>query len=291
MDEGATMKDIAAEEFPAFVKFFRGFQKYQAIITPERDFKTRVIVITGDAGTFKSFGLSRMRSRYHVVKPTSSKAGCWYDGYDPVAHACVIFDDFSGNWMPYSNLLEIGDRYACQVQTKGGTVQFTARALGISSNYPCESWYPGMDYSALERRIELHFTHHRCDAPNDAKGLAVNDIVVTVIKGEIECHPLYSILQHIAGKEYKLDTAFQDEIGDMDTVQARRDAWDVLYEAIDYPEPEEEPELSEDVDVYDEVPKPKLPLARKLFADDVMSVSSDDEAYGDSDDEMSGEIE
>ncbi len=247
IDDGATIKDIATTEFPAFVKFFRGIQKYQALTTAEREHKTRLIIITGTPGTFKSFGLSRMRRRYHVVKPTGN-GGCWYDGYDPVGHDCVILDDFNGSWMPYTNLLEITDRYACQVQTKGGTVQFTARAIGITSNTPADAWYANMDYAALERRTELHYTHVRCDAPSDAKGLAVNDILVTCIKGPIECHPLFDLLQKVSATEYKLDTDFQAEIAEMQgSPEDVQDAWNTIYEEYDVPNEVDEPELSDDM--------------------------------------------
>lgn len=250
MDEGASMEHVAREEFSSFVKFYRGFQKYQTLTTSERDFKTQVVAITGDPGTFKSYSLSKLRGRYHVVRPTAKGNGCWYDGYEPNKHATVIYDDFTGGWMPYNNILEICDRYACQVQSKGGTLQFRPLVVGITSNYPADVWYPGMDFSALERRIDLHFTHHRCDAPDDARGLVAGDIVVTRVKGHIGFHPLHDYLEKCPNSEndYKFTEEFQHSI--MDTqpdIDTSGDFWKTMFQEMELPDPESEPELSDDL--------------------------------------------
>ena len=118
------MKHVAKESFRTYVKFFRGLEKYRTLTTSKRHWKTKVMVITGDPGTFKSYSIGKLRGRYHVVRPNNKSAGCWFDGYEPDHHPTVVFDDFTGQWMPYHNLLELTDRYACQVPTKGGTSQF-----------------------------------------------------------------------------------------------------------------------------------------------------------------------
>lgn len=290
MDAGASMKHVAMQEFPAFVKYFRGFQKYQTLTTSKRTFKSQVMVITGDPGTFKSYSLSRLRGRYHVVRPTAKGAGCWYDGYEPGQHVTVVYDDFTGGWMPYHNLLEITDRYACQVQSKGGTLQFRPLVIGFTSNYGSDQWYPGMDYAALERRIDQHFTHTRCDANNDAKGIRADDIVVTVLKGSVRHHPLFDCLRRVtplpgglgpegerAKEEYILDTQFQDELADTQYAdETLDDFWQTMYRRMDTPDEEIEPELSED-------------MAINLISSDEDEVDEDDELDGDSMDESDEE--
>jgi len=236
LDGGATLTDIARENFVPFVKFYRGFQKYQAITVGQRNHKTQVMVITGTPRTFKSYSLARVQRGYHVVRPTASGGGCWYDGYDSNAHDAVILDDFNGGWMPYHNLLELTDRYACQVQTKGGTVQFRPIVLGLSSNTPADTWYPSMDFSALDGRIELHFTHLRCDAPDDAKGLVAGDIVVTCLKGNIRHHPLFEWMTPCgedmdANPEYKLGLDFQLDMAEKDMPEDVKDQfWELVYQ-------------------------------------------------------------
>lgn len=278
MDDGASMQQVATTEFSAFVKFYRGFQKYQTLTTSERDFKTQVIVITGDPGTFKSYALSRLRGRYHVVRPTAKGSGCWYDGYEPHQHATIIYDDFTGGWMPYNNLLEICDRYGAQVQSKGGTLQFRPLVVGLTSNYPADTWYSGMDYAALERRIDLHFTHKRCDAPNDDLGLATGDIVVERLKGHIGFHPLHAYLEQCDGNLYKFKEEFQLEL--METqpdIDTTGDFWATMLQEMEIPNPVDDPELSDDV------PRPKLPPG----LDEVQEISSDSEIDGESIDDSS----
>lgn len=247
LDEGAGLKDIAKDEFSAFVKYFRGFQRYQALTTDERDYKSKVLVITGDPGTFKSAAVSRLRNGYHVVRPTSKGQGCWYDGYEPGHHSTVIFDDFTGGWMPYHNVLELCDRYACQVQTKGGTAQFKPVAMGFTSNYPADQWYPGMDFAALERRIDLWFEHLRTDANDDARGLVPGDIVVRVKKGAAENHPMFEVLEQIGDKEWKLAKEIQDEIADTQLdPQVEADQWRILYGETAEPDGIDEVEMIDD---------------------------------------------
>lgn len=285
MDSGAAMKDVAMAEFSAFVKYFRGFQKYQTLTTSKRSFKSQVIVITGDPGTFKSYSLSRLRGRYHVVRPTAKGQGCWYDGYEPGKDTTVVYDDFTGGWMPYHNLLELTDRYACLVQSKGGTIQFRPLVIGFTSNYGADQWYPGMDYAALERRIDQHYTHVRADADNDAKGIRKDDIIVTKLKGQIQNHPLYDCLKRIppppAGlgpdqereyEEYKLTKEFQDELADTQYSDETVDEfWKTMYRREDEPDEAMEPELSEDVQSFEYNP-------------DVVSLSSDDDYEEDEED-------
>ncbi len=249
MDEGASMKHVATEEFSAFVKFFRGFQRYQTLTTSKRNFKSQVMVITGDPGTFKSYSLSKLRARYHVVRPTAKGAGCWYDGYEPGTHCTVIYDDFTGGWMPFNNLLELTDRYACQVQSKGGTLQFRPIVIGFTSNYIASQWYPAMEYSALERRIDEHYTHHRVEAGDDNLGLVVGDVGVRCLKGDITHHPLYDYMYTCGdGETWRIDDETQKSLVGADMNSETGDEfWKVMYKVQDLPDEEYEPELSDDM--------------------------------------------
>ena len=51
-------------------------------------------------------------------KPPNSK---WWDNY---AQEDVVIIDESYGWLPYCEMLRLLDRYPCQVETKGGSVNF-----------------------------------------------------------------------------------------------------------------------------------------------------------------------
>ncbi len=271
LDDGATLADVAREHFTPFVKFHRGFTKYQSLTTERRNHKTQVMVITGTPRTFKSYALNRIQHGYHVVRPTTSNAGCWYDGYDSNEHNAVIFDDFGGSWMPYHNLLELTDRYACLVQTKGGTVQYRPYVMGFSSNYPADAWYPSMEFPALDGRIDLHFTHVRCEAPDNAKGLVNGDIVITCLKGSPRHHPLFEWLtacgcDELSHPQYKLGLDFQRDMAEAQmSEEVKDDFWAAVYK-----------ESSDDVELSDE-PEMKYEI---ISSDEEMPGSSDiDDSY------------
>lgn len=285
IDAGGNLSDVADQETEAFVKYFRGLQKLVNYRTSERDFKSNVIVITGDPGTFKSGAISRLKEKYYVVRPTHGNSGCWYDGYEPGRHLSVVFDDFNGGWMPYHNVLELTDRYGCQVQSKGGTVQFKPTFIAFTSNIPAELWYQNdkLPFGALERRINLWFIHSRVEAANDARGLVAGDIVVTVKKGSVGAHPLHKVLVKVPDdehntNEWKIPAHIQAELDHTQLApEAEEELWLEGYGDLDVPNEEEEPELSDDIQ-YDEIPRPNLPLARRLFDEDdnEMELSSDE---------------
>lgn len=149
---GESMRSVAEQHPETFVKYFRGLQQLKLLLTPRpRDFKTEVCVLIGPPGVGKS-RLVRAGRDDAYWKPR----GKWWDGYD--GQEVVILDDFYG-WIPFDEMLRIMDRYPLRVETKGGTVEFKARALYITSNKEPQHWYnEEFDLRALFRRItEYHW--------------------------------------------------------------------------------------------------------------------------------------
>lgn len=117
---------------------------------PKRDWKPRVEWFHGATGTGKS------KMAYEILGNdcyTCLSTGRWFDGYD--AHENVLIDDMRGDFMKFHELLRMLDRYAFTVETKGGTRQFLARHIIITSCYhPADMYNTREDIGQLLRRID-----------------------------------------------------------------------------------------------------------------------------------------
>ena len=146
LDEGKTEIEIADQQFVTWAKHYRAVERYKRLQTAARDFKTDLFVLCGETGVGKS-KVCREEFPDAYWKPRSN----WWDGYDGAE--VVIIDDFYG-WLPWDLLLRLTDRYPLQVETKGGSVQFVAKTIVITSNKSYDEWYKEtIDKSPLERRI------------------------------------------------------------------------------------------------------------------------------------------
>jgi len=222
MDGGKSADDISRmdEYFGQYIRYHRGFERYESNLVTERAFKSQVVVIYGDPGTFKSYSTSRFNNVYEVVRPSGKNQPVWYDGYNPREHTTVSFDDFYG-WMPFNSLLQLCDRYACRVQAKGRTIPFRPAFVTFTSNVAPEEWYKsgsGVVYGALERRLDFVAEHRRVEAANDHLGLQPGDITVTIRKGRVGMHPLTQYLTPLGGSEefFKLAPPFEEMNTQMD---------------------------------------------------------------------------
>ncbi|ATP66724.1 Rep [Circovirus kiore] len=164
LTEGGDIRHVARDHPETFVRYFRGLlalQLYHPDLHKPRDFKTEVFVYCGPPGV----GKSRL---VHALAPSAfwKPRGKWWDGYH--GNPDVILDDFYG-WLPFDDLLRMCDRYPLTVETKGGTVNFAAKRIFITSNKNPEEWYSDeiTNKDALYRRItELHMWTGTCfEAP------------------------------------------------------------------------------------------------------------------------------
>jgi len=143
------MREVTAIGNLQQIRVAEKFLQYNEII---RDWKPEVIWITGPTGSGKSRLARSILGNDDVY--TKSDVSKWFDGYD--AHENVILDDFRGSWMAFSDLLTLIDRYERRVEYKGGTRQFLAKRIVITSIMAPKDCYPnvGEDIRQLERRID-----------------------------------------------------------------------------------------------------------------------------------------
>lgn len=117
-----------------------------------RNFKPHVVWIWGATGVGKT---RYVYDAYPDVYRKTNSSGKWWDGYD--SHEVVLLDDIKDNSQDmYSTLLELLDRYAVRVEGKGGSRQFLAKRIFVTSTkHPTELFkYLLVDKQELLRRID-----------------------------------------------------------------------------------------------------------------------------------------
>lgn len=150
LDDGHTMADISRDHFGVFLHYSRGLREYVNLHRAQRNTQTKVTVLWGPPGTGKS------RYAHHIGGPTAywlpKPAGStvWFDGYD--GQETVVIDEFYG-WIPRDLMQRMCDRYALNVEVKGGSVPFLAKHIIITSNQRPDQWWPRLGLGAMERRL------------------------------------------------------------------------------------------------------------------------------------------
>lgn len=116
-----------------------------------RDSKPTVVWLHGPTGSGKS-RLARDVAGADAYWKDDTK---WWDGYD--AHETVVIDDFRGSWWSFTYMLRLLDRYPLRVECKGGSRQFLAQTIIITSAHAPEECYRGVgeDIHQLLRRIDI----------------------------------------------------------------------------------------------------------------------------------------
>lgn len=111
-----------------------------------------VSLLTGTGKSRKAF--EQYPQAYYKMPTTK-----WWDGYD--RHEVVVVDDYRTNMCTFGELLRLFDRYPLLVELKGGTVNFLAKTIVITTpKSPRETWEGRCeeDLQQLLRRIE-HVVH------------------------------------------------------------------------------------------------------------------------------------
>jgi hypothetical protein len=147
INDGSTMREIAevATNFQT-IRMAEVLLKYNE---KPRNWKPVVKWYYGATGTGKSKLAHEETEDAYVAMETAK----WWEGYD--AHEEVIIDDMRKNFSTFNYLLKLLDRYPFKVEVKGGSRQFLAKTIIITSCYsPYEMYDTREDIQQLIRRID-----------------------------------------------------------------------------------------------------------------------------------------
>lgn len=176
---GATEAQIFEEHPDMFLKYHAGVRKAISLRPAQRTWKTQVHWYYGPTGTGKT------RRAFEQAPEAYWKDPCtpWWDGY--TGQSTVIIDDYRCDFSKFAPLLRLLDRYPVQLQIKGGTMQFLATTIYISSpRSPKDMWSHRSeeDLQQLFRRIDTVTKWTGIDefaiVPNDQSDVIDGDVAV-----------------------------------------------------------------------------------------------------------------
>lgn len=154
LDNLMPIKTIAKEHFSSFIRYRTGILAYRSLQLPKRDWEMRVEVIWGAPGSGKTRESKRLAEESGKEVYWKDPGNKWFDDYQ--GEEIVVFDDFKCNWFQLSVLLRLLDRYPMKVELKGGSCEFQAHLIIITSQCHPREWYSGctvQENAAIQRRL------------------------------------------------------------------------------------------------------------------------------------------
>ena len=150
VQSGAGIGAVAAAHPVSTILFARGIQFLIGLQVKSRSWATEVYWYFGPTGS----GKTRAASDACPSAYWKSNGNKWWDGYE--SHEDVIIDDYRTNFSPFNELLRLFDRYPMQVEVKGGSREFVARRIYVTTpKNPRDTWSlrSDEDLGQLVRRI------------------------------------------------------------------------------------------------------------------------------------------
>lgn len=135
----------------------RGIRAIQSALSGSRKWPTTVYWYHGPTGCGKSRAAFEEAGDEAYVKMPTNK---WWDGYEGQAN--VVIDDYRADFCTFAELLRLFDRYPMRVEYKGGSVQFLARTIWVTTPYSPERTWASQTPEKLDqlmRRITGDFEH------------------------------------------------------------------------------------------------------------------------------------
>ena len=122
------------------IRYHRAIDMLRAQYAPHRTEMPEIYVFWGPPGSGKTRRAFDMCLN-EGVSFYPKQPGKWWDYYD--GQHTIVWDEFYGSSLPFTDLLRLLDRYPLYVERKGGTVKFwssTKRIIFTSNSHP-RDWY------------------------------------------------------------------------------------------------------------------------------------------------------
>ena len=182
---GASTSMLLVEYPREMVKWSRQWQFLMSHVGPQRQEKPLVVWLWGPSGAGKSRFVAECVDVEHVFMTWSAQ---WYDGYDPSIHHVFCFDDFRGGDYAPAWLLRVLDRYPLKLPIKGGSVEFRAPVVVVTSPSDVESSWQEVCQRA-QRQESIDQLRRRIDYERYVPmGEAENDSIRMAIRSRIKSH-------------------------------------------------------------------------------------------------------
>lgn len=164
------VNSLITEDPVAFVKWHKGLRELEYTMklldAGKKDRYLEVMVFFGEPGsgkTMTAFDFCRKSNLdYYILCPPDRNQTIWFNGYN--GQQALIIDEMNGNWISWTMILRMLDKYPLQLQQKGSMTWAQWTYVILTSNAHPKDWYPtyagGQDSYALQRRITkiIHFT-------------------------------------------------------------------------------------------------------------------------------------
>lgn len=141
---------IIEERPDAFIKYGRNIERFAELLMKPRTNAPTVIWLWGKTGTYKTRTATEgCDNNYYIWT-----GGKWWNGYKQQQR--IVIDDytFDGTDASFRYLLRLLDRYAIQVETKGGMVHINSPEIYITCEFPPEQIFSvGNELAQVNRRL------------------------------------------------------------------------------------------------------------------------------------------
>jgi len=175
---GASMEDIVEKYgFGMFVRHERSLKSAMCTWGKRRCEPAKIILLIGPTRSGKSRWVEReYPDRYRMTFGNGGNSA-WFDGYN--GESTIELSEFRGQ-LTLSFMLDLLDRYQLKVQTKGGTVQFLASTIIITSNEEPRDWYKALEdrdekMKPLLARVEEFGVRPRYQTENRIAGMSAEN--------------------------------------------------------------------------------------------------------------------
>jgi len=153
IDNGASLHDIANDNFDLFLRYRQGFKSYKQMVDKKKRSlfrKVKVKVISGPTGCGKTRKAMKDPLNTYKIEGNSLE---WFDGYD--SESILVIDEYNNN-VKITKLLNILDGYQLRLPIKGGFTYANWTKVVITTNLHREELHAQAKpehINALNRRI------------------------------------------------------------------------------------------------------------------------------------------